>query len=54
MACDICGRGSCASWMHSEEEQNKYEKVITLFEKARELRQEVRDAEEQEEDDGEN
>jgi transcription elongation factor Elf1 len=42
MSCDICGRGACASWMHSFEDQQKYEKVIDLFEKARDLREETR------------
>lgn len=40
--CDICGSSSCANWMHSLEEQERYEKVIEAFEKARELREEVR------------
>jgi len=41
--CDICGRGSCATWMHSAEEQERYEKVIEAFEHARDLRDQVRD-----------
>ena len=48
MSCDICGRSSCADWMHSAEEQKRYEKVIEGFEKARELRQKVREEEEEE------
>jgi hypothetical protein len=47
MSCDICGRGSCANWLHSADEQRKYEKVIEAFDKARELRDEVRNEEEQ-------
>jgi transcription elongation factor Elf1 len=41
--CDICGRGSCCTSFHSLEEQSRYEKVIEAFDKARELRQMVRD-----------
>ena len=41
--CDICGRGSCCESFHSLEEQKRYEKVIEAFDKARELRQMVRD-----------
>lgn len=41
--CDICGRNSCAPWMHSSEEQKRYEKVIDAFERARDLRRQVRD-----------
>lgn len=40
--CDICGRSSCANWMHSLEEQERYAKVIEAFEQARELREELR------------
>lgn len=43
MSCDICGRGACANWMHSSEEQEAYEKVIDAFDRARALRDEVRD-----------
>lgn len=49
MSCDICGRGSCSESFHSLEEQERYEKVIEAFEKARELRAKVRDALEAEE-----
>ena len=49
--CDICGRGSCASWMHSSKEQKRYEKVIDAFEKARDLREQVRSEAESEDDD---
>jgi len=38
MACDICGRGACCNSFHSLEEQKQYEKVIELFDKAREER----------------
>ena len=41
--CDICGRGSCCESFHSLEEQKRYEKVIEAFDRARELRQQVRD-----------
>jgi len=53
MSCDICGRGSCCDSFHSLEEQQRYEKVIEAFDKARELRAQVRaelEAEESEED----
>jgi transcription elongation factor Elf1 len=42
MSCDICGRGSCTESFHSLEEQERYEKVIDAFEKARDLRAKVR------------
>lgn len=42
--CDICGKVSCANWMHSSEEQEKYAKVIDAFDRARELREQVRHA----------
>lgn len=51
MSCDICGRSSCTSSFHSIAEQERYEKVIEAFEKARTLRARVRneiDAEEEE------
>lgn len=41
--CDICGRGSCCTSFHSLEEQERYEKVIEAFDRARELRQQVFD-----------
>lgn len=41
--CDICGRSSCCAAFHSPEEQDRYEKVIEAFDRARELRQQVRD-----------
>lgn len=44
MSCDICGRGSCCNSFHSLEEQERYEKVIAAFDRARELRDEVRHA----------
>lgn len=52
MSCDICGRGNCIESFHSAEEQRRYEKVIEAFDRARELRREVREeieAEEQQE-----
>ena len=51
MSCDICGRGSCCEFFHSLEEQQRYEKVIDAFEKARELRKQVRDEMRSEEQD---
>lgn len=43
MSCFICGRGSCASWMHSEEEQEQYAPAIALFEKAADMRNAIRE-----------
>lgn len=40
--CDICGRGSCCESFHSLEEQERYAPAIALFEKARELRYEIK------------
>lgn len=48
MSCHICGRGGCASWMHSLEEQERYAEVIELFEKAEELREKIRNEEREE------
>jgi transcription elongation factor Elf1 len=42
MGCDICGRGSCTTAFHSIAEQERYEKVIEAFDHARELREQVR------------
>ena len=50
MSCDICGRSSCANWMHSPEEQERFAKAIEAFEKAREIRQQIRDEERSEPD----
>ncbi len=49
MSCDICGRGSCNPCFHSTAEQERYEKVIELFERARELRGKIRDEIDEEE-----
>jgi transcription elongation factor Elf1 len=51
LSCDICGRSSCCSSFHSLAEQERYEKVIDAFEKARDLRNSMRDEIEEEEDD---
>ena len=53
MSCDICGRGSCCPSFHSIEEQKKYEDVIGLFDKARDLRDKIRAQEEEWEDEEE-
>ena len=45
MGCFICGRSSCCVSFHSLEEQEKYADAIELFEKAVEKRNEIRDAE---------
>lgn len=49
MSCDICGRSSCTESFHSLEEQKRYEKVCEAFERARQLRQQVRDQMDEEE-----
>ena len=53
MSCDICGRGSCCPSFHSIEEQKKYEDVIELFDKARDLRDKIRAEEDEEEEEKE-
>ncbi len=53
MSCDICGRGSCRESFHSLEEQERFEKVIEAFEKARALRAKVRAEIEEEESEAE-
>ena len=50
MGCDICGRGGCCNSFHSLEEQARYEKVIEIFDKARDLREHVRNEQEEEEE----
>ena len=42
MSCDICGRRSCVISFHSLEEQDLFAPVIELFEKARDLRNKIR------------
>lgn len=43
MSCHICGRGACCDSFHSLEEQTRYAKVIAAFEKAEDLRRELRE-----------
>ncbi len=50
MSCAICGRGSCIPMFHSIEEQTEYEPVIEMFDRARELREEIRSRQNEEED----
>lgn len=38
MSCYICARGSCSTWFHSLEEQDRFAPAIALFNKAEELR----------------
>lgn len=47
MACDICGRGACSAWMHSAEEQERYAEAIEAFERAREIRDRIRAADDE-------
>lgn len=42
MSCDICGRGSCIPSFHSLDEMERYEKVIAAFDRAREMRDALR------------
>ena len=49
MGCIICSRSSCAAWMHPEEEQDRYEKAIEAYERYREIRDAIRDSENEEE-----
>ena len=49
MSCDICGRSSCANWMHSAEQIDRYSDVIEAVDKARELRKLLEEEEEEEE-----
>lgn len=41
MSCKICGRGACASWMHSAEEQAEWESVEDMDD--RQLKAEIID-----------
>lgn len=50
MSCHICGRSSCADWMHSIKEQEKFAPAIELFEKAEELRRQIASQEDDEEE----
>jgi hypothetical protein len=43
MTCDICGRGACANSFHSLAEQERYADVIAAFDRAREMRADLRD-----------
>lgn len=50
MSCDICGRGSCAVSFHTLEEQERFEKAIEAFERARDLRRKIRQQMDEEEE----
>ena len=43
MSCKICGRGACASWMHSISAQEKYEERESMSDDVDELRCEIQD-----------
>lgn len=50
--CKICGRGACASWMHSLEEQAEWESVEDMSERQLQsevidLRRQIKDLEQQ-------
>lgn len=55
MSCFICGRGSCCTSFHSRDEQERYAPVIelleTAFDKAAEMRKEIKDQERENEQD---
>ena len=42
MSCAICGRGGCTPSFHSLKEQDQYSEVIEAFDRARDLRDRVR------------
>ncbi len=41
MGCKICGRGACASWMHSIDEQERYEERQSMSSDVDDLRREI-------------
>jgi hypothetical protein len=43
MSCKICGRGACASWMHSISEQEKYDEHESVTDDVDKLRREVQE-----------
>ena len=43
MPCIVCRRASCASWLHSREEQDRYSDVIEMEEKIAELRRKIKE-----------
>jgi transcription elongation factor Elf1 len=47
MSCFICGRSSCTESFHSLEEQELYAPAIDLMERARDLRDKIREEERQ-------
>lgn len=49
MSCDICSRSSCTNSFHSIEEQRRFSDVIDAFDRARDLRDNVRKEIEEEE-----
>ena len=44
MSCDICGSESCCSSFHSFEDQERFKKVIEAFDRAREMREKLNQA----------
>ena len=44
MSCKICGRGSCASWMHSLEQQEAYEQRQSMSDDVETLRIQLQEA----------
>lgn len=49
MSCDICGRGACSPWMHSSEEQERFAPAIEAFDRARDIRERIRNEQEEQE-----
>ncbi len=41
MSCQICKRGACARWMHSLEEQERFDERVTMSDDVDELRRTV-------------
>lgn len=50
MACFICGRSSCCESFHSVKEQERFAPAIELYERAVELREKIRNADDEEEE----
>jgi len=42
MSCFICGRGGCASWMHSSEEQEAFAPAEEAYDRFLDVREQCR------------
>ena len=47
MSCKICKRGACASWMHSIEDQERYEERENMTDDVDSLRREIQELREE-------